>query len=313
LVRNLIEPLRPDRAPSSPSDSIWWTAEECRSTFLESDALPLEFLAMYQYKVDRAWLCLTAELCKGRDLQWTRASQLFADRLPANMVFSELKNRLARPPLLPPLLGDSHAALLDRIARRERDGHRDRDKGGETELLDCSFTFPPADHFFPFNSNEKSLAGTRSSFDGQIRISDTVNEGDGSHAAVATVASRSSVRMANNDKNESKSKWISVAAKVSSILESISIRVNYLKDKSRSSFSATIVSSSVINKEPPYRVMIADVQSVIDEAISLPNFTGLLSNSKAEDDLAESLRNTLGDMTKVRNYFFYVKIQYLLS
>lgn len=62
IVRNMVEPI-------CPRHQKFWLAEQSQMP-LESDVLALEFLASYDYNVDKALFGLYCELGRGKGQSW---------------------------------------------------------------------------------------------------------------------------------------------------------------------------------------------------------------------------------------------------
>lgn len=228
----------------------------------------------------------------------------FVDRLPPNLVFNECKDRLLR-------LGDRLNPVLGDITERDRD--RDKDREGRLQsVANSMFYFPD-----PLNSSgglvERSMTNsasvTESTSDGAEEDFSPVSDG-----SVPTAVYSKPSRVANNDKQEARKKWASIHARAVALLDGQTVASpSSNADSSGASGSNTTggnktsaKSSGGGSKGRPslaasasVRPAIEDVQALLDEAVAMPHQIVILSSSKADEELADSLRSALGELLKV--------------
>eukprot|EP01037_Dinobryon_pediforme_P021992 gene21992-23013_t len=159
---------------------------------------------------------------------------------------------------------------------------------------------------------ERSVANsasvTESTSDGTEEDFSPVSDG-----SVPTAVYSKPSRVANNDKQEARKKWASIHARAVALLDGQSVASpSSNADSSGAGGSSTTggnkasaKSSGGGSKSRPslaasasVRPAIEDVQALLDEAVAMPHQIVILSSSKADEELADSLRSALGELLK---------------
>lgn len=224
------------------------------------------------------------------------------------MVFSECKDRVLR-------LNDRMHPLLGDVTERERD--RDRDREGRlqsvanslflfSEHLDAAALPTPA--VAPEPVNEIAKAGPKP---------DDLNVDKDGTLAVPAAGYNKPSRVANNDKLESRKKWASILSRANAMLDGLSststvptteVSLVHSAAGPVSTARAPGKGAGTANgsKNKPstsaahsFKPVIEDVQALLEEAVSMNHQIVTLSNNKADEELADSLRSALGELLRV--------------
>ena len=222
------------------------------------------------------------------------------------MVFSECKDRVLR-------LNDRIHPLLGDVTERERD--RDRDRDGRLQSV--------ANSLFLFSEHLDDNASSTPVVTSEP-VADTSKTGpkaDDHNAdkengvALPAAGYNKPSRVANNDKLEARKKWASILARANAMLDgqpqhstasdtsvvhstSSSISASRAPGKGTGTVNGSKSKTSTAaapNVKPP----IEDVQSLLDEAVSMTHQIVTLSNNKSDEELADSLRSILGELLRV--------------
>lgn len=222
------------------------------------------------------------------------------------MVFSECKDRVLR-------LNDRVHPLLGDVTERDRD--RDRE-GRLQSVANSLFLF--SEHLDTLSASLQSSQVVASEPAADITKAglkpDDLYADKDVTAAVPAAGYNKPSRVANNDKLESRKKWALILSKANAMLEGQSLN-STVSTTETGSGSATRApgkggagsgtangsknKSSSTSAAHNFKPMIEDVQALLEEAVSMNHQIVTLSNNKADEELADSLRSSLGELLRV--------------
>jgi hypothetical protein len=257
IVRNIFEPF-------NYRDSKQWTLEQVEQCPLESDTAAVEFLAMNEYDVDRAWFHLSCKLSMGKDQVSTKKYSDMISKQPVAAIFQEMKEKVLRSGAQKTMLGSyvdtdresGSAAPTDKVPSAS--SSKDKDSQGKKD--DKSDVLNYFNFSFPYDYAKDKVNGT---------LSEGVCRGN---------SSKDSKVRGNKDKSEIKKRWLHVFKESCSLLQ-------------RKLESPTDKPAAGIRKASRGKTTAAEI--VLEEASNLGPFY-----DSPGDDFAEHLRVILGELTK---------------
>ncbi len=255
MVRNIFEPFH-------FKDTTHWTLEQIKQTALESDAAAVEFLAMNEYDINRAWFHLSCKLSMGKDQVTTKRYAELIAKQPVAAIFQEVKDKLLR--------SGAQNTMLGAYTDPERDGSTAVEastgtgSGKDTPTKKAAVRAESVNYFnfsFPAEYAKEKRTGELT---------------NGTSSSKSSKDSSGKAGRGQKDKNEIKKRWLFIFKETCTLLQrkiENPTEKGSIRKASRGSTTAA--------------------EAVLDEAASLGPFY-----DSPGDDFAEHLRVILGDLTK---------------
>eukprot|EP01038_Epipyxis_sp_PR26KG_P010367 gene10367-13929_t len=287
--RNLLEPLR-------PNGQDFWSEESVQIHPLESDAKVLEYLAACKFDSSQASQSLLGLLGSGYEGNHTRRACYALEKYSTPLIFTESKEKFLKYGKT--AFGDFHST------------EESLNVLSDVNPKDQVDSFSHNIYKLGFGKNYSSIRFPRSVDSGEL-VSDDVQQitfdksqtqqnskagKDDDKNEKANQNSNGSGRSVRsnqpfNEKKEIRKQWLSILSRANEILHGISPTATKYSKGSHSDREKE-------KKQSNNRHSLSDVQSVIDEALSIPSVISSGGVNQDESLGLENIRQALGELVK---------------